>query len=105
MVILIEQLWTFCDATFSEKRAKILYGFLAGGCSIGGIVASVLTSELASVMGSKNLIFVGCGALLLGVWLFVYANGKGGDVLIRARKKASVDCSGKRGQAKRVGRF
>jgi len=90
VVILIEQLWTFCDATFSEKRAKILYGFLAGGCSIGGIVASVLTSELASVMGSKNLIFVGCGALLLGVWLFVYANGKGGDVLIRARKKASV---------------
>ena len=70
VVILIEQLWTFCDTTFSEKRAKILYGFLAGACSIGGIVASVLTSELASVMGSKNLIFVGCVALLLGVWLF-----------------------------------
>jgi len=89
VVILIEQLWTFCDTTFSEKRAKILYGFLAGGCSIGGIVASVLTSELASVMGSKNLIFVGCGALLLGVWLFGYANRKGGAVLARARKKGA----------------
>ena len=87
VVILIEQLWTFCDTTFSEKRAKILYGFLAGGCSIGGIVASVLTSELASVMGSKNLIFVGCGALLLGVWLFGHANRKGGAVLAQARKK------------------
>ncbi len=89
VVILIEQLWTFCDTTFSEKRAKILYGFLAGGCSIGGIVASVLTSELAAVMGSKNLIFVGCGALLLGVWLFTYANRKGGAALTRARKKES----------------
>ncbi len=89
VVILIEQLWTFCDTTFSEKRAKILYGFLAGGCSIGGIVASVLTSELASVMGSKNLIFVGCAALLLGVWLFGHANRKGGDVLARARKKGT----------------
>ena len=91
VVILIEQLWTFCDTTFSEKRAKILYGFLAGGCSIGGIVASVLTSELASVMGSKNLIFVGCGALLLGVWLFGYANRRGGAVLSRARKKGAED--------------
>ncbi len=89
VVILIEQLWTFCDTTFSEKRAKILYGFLAGGCSIGGIVASVMTSELASVMGSKNLIFVGCGALLLGVWLFGYANRKGGAVLALARKKGT----------------
>ena len=90
MVILIEQLWTFCDATFSEQRAKILYGFLAGGCSIGGIVASVLTSELASVMGSKNLIFVGCGALLVGVWLFTYANGKGSTALTRAWKKEAI---------------
>ncbi len=89
VVILIEQLWTFCDTTFSEKRAKILYGFLAGGCSIGGIVASVMTSELASVLGSKNLIFVGCGALLLGVWLFGHANRKGGAVLARARKKGT----------------
>ena len=89
VVILIEQLWTFCDTTFSEKRAKILYGFLAGGCSIGGIVASVMTSELASVLGSKNLIFVGCGALLLGVWLFGYANRKGGAVLALARKKGT----------------
>ena len=90
VVILIEQLWTFCDTTFSEKRAKILYGFLAGGCSIGGIVASVLTSELASVMGSKNLIFVGCGALLLGVWFFNYANRRGRTVLSRARQEEAV---------------
>ena len=89
VVILIEQLWTFCDTTFSEKQAKILYGFLAGGCSIGGIVASILTSELAAVMGSKNLILVGCGALLLGVWLFAHANRKGGSALTRARKKES----------------
>ena len=89
VVILIEQLWTFCDTTFSEKRAKVLYGFLAGGCSIGGIVASVLTSELVAVMGSKNLIFVGCGALLVGVWLFTHANLKGGAALSRARKKGA----------------
>ena len=91
VVILIEQLWTFCDATFSEKGAKTLYGFLAGACSIGGIVASVLTVELASVLGSNNLIFIGCGALLAGVWLFGYANRKGGTVLSRARKKDAMD--------------
>ncbi|MCG6881962.1 MAG: hypothetical protein LJE96_22805 [Deltaproteobacteria bacterium] len=88
VVILIEQLWSFCDATFQEKPAKILYGFLAGACSIGGILASVLTSELAAVLGSKNLIFVGCGALLLGVWLFTYANRRGGIVLNENRQKS-----------------
>ena len=30
VVILIEQLWSFCNATFSEDRAKTVYGFLAG---------------------------------------------------------------------------
>jgi len=83
VVILIEQLWTFCDATFSEKRAKTLYGFLAGGCSIGGIVASVMTAKLAPVLGSNNLLFIGCGALVLGVLLFYYANAKGSQVLNR----------------------
>ena len=73
VVILIEQLWTFCDATFSVKRAKTLYGFLAGGCSIGGIIASVMTAKMAPVMGSKNLIFIGCGALVVGVFLFAHA--------------------------------
>jgi AAA family ATP:ADP antiporter len=73
VVILIEQLWSFCNAVFSEKRAKTVYGFLAGGCSIGGIIASVLTAKLASEMGSNNLIFIGCGALLAGVFLFAYA--------------------------------
>lgn len=91
VVILIEQLWTFCDATFSEKGAKTLYGFLAGACSIGGIVASILTVELASVLGSNNLIFIGCAALLVGVWLFAYANRKGGAVLSRAREKEAMD--------------
>ena len=80
VVILIEQLWTFCDASFSEKRAKTLYGFLAGGCSIGGIVASVMTAKLAPILGSNNLLFIGCGALLLGVVLFNYANAKGSQV-------------------------
>jgi AAA family ATP:ADP antiporter len=73
VVILIEQLWSFCNAVFSEKKAKTVYGFLAGGCSVGGIIASVLTAKLASAMGSNNLIFIGCGALLAGVFLFAYA--------------------------------
>jgi AAA family ATP:ADP antiporter len=76
VVILIEQLWSFCNASFSEKSAKTVYGFLAGGCSVGGIIASFLTSQLAPVLGSNNLIFIGCGALLAGVFLFAYANRK-----------------------------
>ncbi len=87
VVILIEQLWTFCDVSFSEKRAKTLYGFLAGGCSIGGIVASVMTAKLAPILGSNNLLFIGCGSLLLGVLLFNYANAKGSQVLHRAQPK------------------
>lgn len=91
VVILIEQLWSFCDATFSENRAKTLYGFLAGACSIGGIAASVLTVNLAPVIGSNNLLFVGCAALLAGVWLFGYANGKASEVLNRAQHEADGD--------------
>ena len=105
VVILIEQLWTFCDATFKEKPAKILYGFLAGACSIGGIVASVLTSELASVLGSKNLIFVGCGALLLGVWLFTYANRRGAIVLKENRQKSRSTAQEKAGKGSIWGGF
>ena len=78
VVILIEQLWSFCNATFSENRAKTVYGFLAGGCSVGGIIASVMTAKLAAKMGSNNLIFIGCGALLVGVFLFAYAYYKSG---------------------------
>jgi len=94
VVILIEQLWSFCDATFSEKRAKTLYGFLAGGCSIGGIVASVLTAKLAPVLGSNNLLFVGCGALLAGVSLFGYANRKGAAALIQSQKERRAPAEG-----------
>ena len=90
VVILIEQLWTFCDVFFSEKRAKTLYGFLAGGCSIGGIVASVMTAKLAPILGSNNLLFIGCGALLLGVLLFNYANAKGSQVLHREQPKGAA---------------
>jgi AAA family ATP:ADP antiporter len=73
VVILIEQLWSFCNSTFSENRAKTTYGFLAGGCSVGGILASKATQYLAPSLGSNNLIFIGCVALLLGVFLFGYA--------------------------------
>ena len=73
VVILIEQLWSFCNSTFSEKSAKMVYGFLAGGCSVGGIVASKATEHLASALGSNNLIFIGCGALFLGIFLFASA--------------------------------
>jgi len=73
VVILIEQLWSFCDATFKVNRAKTLYGFLAGACSIGGVIASVMTVKLAPEIGSNNLIFIGCGALLVGVFLFASA--------------------------------
>jgi len=85
VVILIEQLWSFCDATFSELKAKTLYGFLAGACSIGGIAASALTVKLAPVLGSNNLLFVGCGALLAGVFLFGHANRKAAGLLIMAQ--------------------
>jgi ATP:ADP antiporter, AAA family len=94
VVILIEQLWSFCDATFSENKAKTLYGFLAGACSIGGIAASVLTVKLAPVLGSNNLLFVGCGALLAGVSLFGYANGKAAQVLSRAQGETNGENSG-----------
>ena len=91
VVILIEQLWSFCDATFSEKKAKTLYGFLAGGCSIGGILGSVLTAQLASLLGSDNLLFVGCAALLAGVFLFQYANRKTVSVLADAASESHAD--------------
>ncbi|MDY7036513.1 MAG: Npt1/Npt2 family nucleotide transporter [Thermodesulfobacteriota bacterium] len=73
VVILIEQLWSFCNANFSVNRAKTVYGFLAGGCSIGGIVASVMTAKLAPILGSNNLIFIGSSSLLAGIFLFAYA--------------------------------
>jgi ATP:ADP antiporter, AAA family len=91
VVILIEQLWSFCDATFSKNKAKTLYGFLAGACSIGGIAASALTVKLAPVMGSNNLLFVGCGALVAGVLLFRYANKKAAPILNEARSDAVDD--------------
>jgi len=88
VVILIEQLWSFCDATFSVKRAKTLFGILAGACSIGGIVASVMTVWLATILGSNNLLFVGCGALLAGIFLFSYANAKAGQVVGKEKGKS-----------------
>ena len=68
-LITTSQFWILGNLVFTSLEAKRLFGFLGAGAIAGGISGGYLTSWLAPVMDSENLLFVAAG--LLTVALFV----------------------------------
>jgi ATP:ADP antiporter, AAA family len=57
--------WSFMADCFKTEQAKRLYGFIAAGGTIGALVGPLLTSQLVTLLGAKNMMLVSAG--LLGV--------------------------------------
>ena len=58
-VIAPVQIWTLASSVFDTRQARRLFGFIAGGASLGAIVGGLLAWVLVSVAGrTENLILV-----------------------------------------------
>lgn len=62
-VLSASQFWILANIVFNAREAKRLFGFIGAGAIAGGIFGGYLTSVLAPLIGSENLLFV--SALLL----------------------------------------
>jgi len=57
-VLIISVFWTFMADIFSRTQAKRLFGFVAAGGTIGGIVGPAMATLLATRIGNNNLLLI-----------------------------------------------
>jgi ATP:ADP antiporter, AAA family len=57
-MLIISVFWTFMTDIFSRTQAKRLFGFVAAGGTIGGIVGPAIATFLATRIGDNNLLLV-----------------------------------------------
>lgn len=62
-VISSSQFWIFANLIFNAREAKRLFGLVGSGAIAGGIFGGYLTTLLAPIISSENLIFI-CIAFL-----------------------------------------
>src|SRR5690606_1819657 len=68
-LITTSQFWIVGNLVFTSLEAKRLFGFLGAGAIAGGISGGYLTSWLAPVMDSENLLFVAAGLLVIALFV------------------------------------
>lgn len=64
-MLIISVFWTFMADTFSRTQAKRLFGFVAAGGTVGGIVGPAIATGLARSIGNDNLMLVSAGGFLI----------------------------------------
>ncbi len=62
-VLSASQFWIMANLVFNAREAKRLFGFIGAGAIAGGIFGGYLTTLLAPMIGSENLLFV-CATFL-----------------------------------------
>jgi AAA family ATP:ADP antiporter len=64
-VLSASQFWILANVVFNAREAKRLFGIIGAGAISGGIFGGYLTSVLAPLLGSANLLFVAAGFLFV----------------------------------------
>ncbi len=59
--------WAFMADSFRSEQAKRLFGFIAVGGTLGSVLGSAATAELASVIGTANLLLLSATLIELAV--------------------------------------
>ncbi|MDQ8154363.1 MAG: MFS transporter [Gemmatimonadota bacterium] len=59
--------WAFMADTFRSEQAKRLFGFIAVGGSLGSVIGSAVTAELAPRIGTPNLLLLSATLIELAV--------------------------------------
>jgi AAA family ATP:ADP antiporter len=57
-ILIISVFWTFMADIFSRTQAKRLFGFVAAGGTVGGIVGPLLATSLVKQVGNNNLMLI-----------------------------------------------
>jgi AAA family ATP:ADP antiporter len=60
--------WGFLADCFDNAQAKRMFGFIAVGSSIGGMVGSSITAGLAEMVSSFSLLLIACIPLEIASW-------------------------------------
>ena len=63
-MLIISVFWTFMADIFSSTQAKRLFGFVAAGGTVGGIVGPALATILAKRIGNNELMLISAGGFL-----------------------------------------
>ena len=76
-MLIISVFWTFMADTFSRTQAKRLFGFVAAGGTLGGIVGPALATLLATQIGNNNLMLISAAGFgITAVLVRMLANEK-----------------------------
>jgi AAA family ATP:ADP antiporter len=68
-VVSSSQFWVLANIVFNAREAKRVFGFIGAGAIAGGIFGGYLTSIMAPLIGSENLIFLSMLVLLPTIWI------------------------------------
>ena len=83
-LLIISVFWTFMADIFSREQAKRLFGFIAAGGTIGGIVGPAIATFLAKTVGNNGLMLIAAGGFVVTAVL----------VSLLAREKAKLLAQG-----------
>ena len=64
-MLIISVFWTFMADIFSRAQAKRLFGFIAAGGTIGGIVGPAIATFLAKGVGNNGLMLIAAGGFVV----------------------------------------
>ena len=64
-MLIISVFWTFMADIFSRTQAKRLFGFVAAGGTIGGIVGPAIATFLATRIGNNNLLLISAAGFVV----------------------------------------
>ena len=93
-LFVVSVFWGFLADVFSSEQSRRLFGFIAAGGTIGGIVGSTLTSVLVAHLGRSRLLLV--SAVLLELAVFSVRR-------LSTISRGLRECSGTRGDEAAVG--
>jgi len=95
-VFTTSQFWLLANYVFDAREAKRLFPVIGAGAIAGGILGSALTSQLAELVGTANLLWFCVGFMLacFGILSAVWRMRQGDDPGKAKRRKKSQDVSG-----------
>jgi AAA family ATP:ADP antiporter len=92
-MLIISVFWSFMADIFSRNQAKRLFGFIAAGGTVGGIVGPAIATLLAKRVGNDNLMLISAGGFIVTAFLV--------KLLANERDKL-VAASGSEGQSTNI---
>lgn len=79
VVLIIEQYWSFLNSTLGSNVAKKMNGPICGISSIGAIIAGLTVGEIATSLGTNNMVLIAGALTIPAVFLADVAFKKCGE--------------------------